>query len=232
MTDSREGDLERIRETYAAYDRDGRDRLWDRTNPGYDRLKSEAEARILDLVRASLVNAGDEILDVGCGDGDLAALSRSAGVEAPWTGLDLLPSRISSATERVPDARFVVGSADAMPFDHRTFQVVCAITLFSSLPSRALEAAVATEIRRVIRPGGWLVWHDLRYGNPSNPAVHGVTTARLHELFEGWRFELRSFTLIPPIARRLGPTTPVTYPILHAVPALRSHLIGRLRCPS
>jgi len=39
-------------------------------------------------------------------------------------------------------------------------------------------------------------------------------------------------TLIPPIARRLGPTTPVLYPILESIPFLRSHLIGRLRCPT
>ena len=134
--------------------------------------------------------------------------------------------------ERVPDARFVVGSADAMPFRDRAFHVVCAITLFSSLPSPSLEAAVATEISRVIRPGGWLVWHDLRYDNPGNPAVHGVTTGRLRELFPGWELELHSFTLVPPIARRLGPLTRVAYPLLHAVPPLRSHLIGRLRCPS
>ena len=48
----------------------------------------------------------------------------------------------------------------------------------------------------------------------------------------GWEIELRSSTVIPPIARRLGRTTPVMYPVLHAIPPLRSHLIGRLRCPT
>jgi hypothetical protein len=43
---------------------------------------------------------------------------------------------------------------------------------------------------------------------------------------------MRSITVVPPIARRLGPLTPVAYPILHAVPPLRSHFVGRLRCPS
>ena len=156
MTNTRDSDLDRIRETYAAYDRDGRDRLWDRTNAGYDRLKSDVETRLLDLIRVSLPDADAAILDVGCGDGDLAVLSRAAGITAPWTGLDLLPSRIESAAKREPDARFVVGSADAMPFDDKVFQVVCAITLFSSLPSPSLESAVATRSGGSCSPAdGW-----------------------------------------------------------------------------
>jgi SAM-dependent methyltransferase len=94
-----------------------------------------------------------------------------------------------------------------------------------------MEAAAAREIGRVLRPGGWLIWFDLRYDNPSNPAVHGIDRRRLGRLFPRWAEEIRSCTVLPPLARRLGPTTPVLYPLLEAVPLLRSHLIGRLRCP-
>jgi len=38
-------------------------------------------------------------------------------------------------------------------------------------------------------------------------------------------------TLLPPLARRLGPATPLAYPVLAALPPLRSHLIGLLRKP-
>ena len=50
--------------------------------------------------------------------------------------------------------------------------------------------------------------------------------------FPDWALDVRSTTLAPPIARRLGALTPVVYPMLVALPPLRSHLIGRLRCPS
>ena len=143
-----------------------------------------------------------------------------------------MPERIDAARSAVPDAEFVVGSADAMPFDDRSFDVAVALTLFSSLPSRELEVAAAGEIGRVLRPGGWLGWYDLRYDNPTNRAVHGVTRARLGDLFRDWPIEVRTISLAPPIARRLGPLTPVAYPILQAFPPLRSHLVGRIRCPS
>ena len=221
-----------IRATYERYATSGRDRLWDRSNRGYARLSRERDAAVVALVRASLPAAGGRILDVGCGDGSLAAFAGDAGVAADWTGIDLLPDRIEVARSRVPGARFVVGSADALPFDDRSFDVAAALTLFSSLPSRELETGVAREIGRVVKPGGWLVWYDLRYGNPTNPGVHGVPAARLADLFAGWAIDVRTVSLAPPLARRLGPLTPVAYPILHAIPPLRSHLVGRLRCPS
>jgi len=221
-----------IRATYERYATSGRARLWDRSNRGYARLSRERDAAVLALVRASLPAAEGRVLDVGCGDGQLAALADDAGIAADWTGIDLLAERIEVARSRVPGARFVVGSADAMPFDDRSFDVSAALTLFSSLPSRELEAAVAREIGRVVKPGGWLVWYDLRYGNPTNPAVHGVSAARLAELFAGWAIDVRTFSVAPPLARRLGPFTPIAYPILQAIPPLRSHLVGRLRCPT
>ncbi len=72
------------------------------------------------------------------------------------------------------------------------------------------------------------MWLDIRYSNPANTAVHGVTARRLKQLFPGWRVDVRSAGLLPPLARRLGRSTPVTYPILQAIPPLRSHLVGRI----
>jgi SAM-dependent methyltransferase len=222
---------QRIRDVYRSYETEGRDRLWDMRNRGFARLIQERDIRIRDLVARSLPGSGGTLLDVGCGDGALIASIAGRWPDVTCTGLDLQPERIDEARVSVPDATFIVGSADALPFDDEAFDVVTAITLMSSLPGD-MEVDAAREIARVTRPGGWLVWFDLRYGNPSNPAVHGIDGRRLERLFPGWTRELRSTTLIPPIARRLGPTTPVLYPILVAIPPLRSHLVGRLRCPT
>ena len=221
-----------IRSAYERYAATGRDRLWDPSNRGYARLSRDRDATVVGLVTASLPATGGRLLDVGCGDGSLARLIGAQGSRASYAGIDLLPERIDAARAAVPDGSFVVGSADAMPFEDDAFDVVAAITLFSSLPSVALEQRVAREIARVIRPGGWLVWYDIRYENPTNPAVHGVRASRIRELFPGWATELRSTSLLPPVARRLGPLAPVAYPVLQAVPFLRSHLVGRLRCPA
>jgi SAM-dependent methyltransferase len=223
---------DRIRERYRSYEVEGRERLWDPTNPGFARLTRERDDAVLDLATRSLPATGGRLLDLGCGDGRHIAALLEARPDIEAVGVDLLEDRIDEARATVPGATFTVGSADALPLEAHAFDLVYAITLFSSIPTPAMENGAAREIGRVLRPGGWLIWHDLRYDNPSNPAVHGLAEQDIAGLFPGWARELRSFTLIPPIARRLGRTTPRLYPLLHAVPPLRSHLIGRLRCPT
>jgi SAM-dependent methyltransferase len=225
-------DEERIRAAYANYGRSGRNSLWDLTNEGYARLVRERDAVISDLLTRSVRDGPARVLDVGCGDGRLGQVVNDVAPGADYAGIDLLPDQIEQARALVPEGEFEVGSVDRLPYPDAAFDVVVAMTLFSSIQSRTMEVSGASEIGRVIRPGGWLIWFDLRYDNPSNAAVHGLSERRVAELFPGWHRELRSFTLLPPIARRLGRTTSVLYPPLHAIPPLRSHLIGRLRCPT
>jgi ubiquinone/menaquinone biosynthesis C-methylase UbiE len=147
------------------------------------------------------------------------------------SGVDLLPERVEAARQNAPWATFTVGSADRLPDPDGSYDIATAITLFSSVPSPDLEAAIAAEIGRVLRPGGWLVWYDIRYRNPWNPDVHGISRERLTALFPGWVAELRSLGVAPPLARRLGRLTPLLYPTLHMIGPSRSHLVGRMRRP-
>jgi SAM-dependent methyltransferase len=221
-----------IREVYRSYEEGGRDRIWDMRNPGFARLRRDRDLRVGELLALSIPGRSASILDVGCGNGELLAMVAHRWPDVALAGVDLQPERIAEARANAPDARLVVESADSLPFEDDAFDVVTAITLMSSLPNDEMERDAAREIARVTRPGGWLVWFDLRYDNPWNVAVHGIDAKRLATLFPGWRQELRSSTVLPPLARRLGPTTPILYPILEAIPPMRSHLIGRLRCPT
>ena len=62
--------------------------------------------------------------------------------------------------------------------------------------------------------------------------MRGVGEARVRALFPGLKGDLTGVTLVPPLARRLGPLTPIAYPVLASMPPLRSHLLGLLRKPA
>jgi SAM-dependent methyltransferase len=227
----RSADLERIRATYAGYSRDHRERLWDPGSAGYARLVEDLDRALLaDLHAAVRGLSAPTVVDLGCGTGELAATG--APMVGRWIGVDLREDAVNTARTSFPQAEFVVASADAVPLETASADVVVARVLFSSFPTGHLERAVAAEIARILRPGGWLVWLDIRYSNPTNREVHGLTERWIAELFDGWEPALRARGLLPPIARRLGPLTPVAYPLLSALRPLRSHLVGRLRRPA
>lgn len=228
----RSAELDRIRATYARYDAAGRERLWDRANPGYARLALDLRQRLLDALSPSLPADGGSVLDLGCGTGELLGDVVDTGLQPAWTGVDLRPEAVERARHAYPSATFLVASADAVPLPAESFDAVVAQVLFSSLPSTDLQRAVVAEVARLLRPGGWLIWSDLRYSNPSNPEVHAIDAVRLRHLFRGWTIEVRPAGLLPPMARRLGWAAPVAYSVLSAVPVLRSHLVGRLQPPS
>lgn len=226
---NRADDLERIKASYERYAINGRYRLWDLDSPGFAKAVHDVRRTLLRALHQSQAIGHSAVLDLGCGTGDLLALG---GLDPEtWTGVDLRENAVAVARSRFPAATFVTASADATPFEDASFDIVVSQVLFSSLPSRRLEAAVAAEIQRLLRPGGWLVWSDIRYSNPANPDVHGVSRKRLGELFPDWSSELELSGLLPPIARRLGRASPALYPVLSALPMLRSHLVGRLRAP-
>ena len=55
--------------------------------------------------------SNSRVLDVGCGVGDLYGFMLRSGIQAQYTGVDILPEMVAYARERYPDARFEVGDA-------------------------------------------------------------------------------------------------------------------------
>jgi hypothetical protein len=71
----------------------------------------------------------------------------------------------------------------------------------------------------------------VRYPNFRNANTRPVGPAELRWLFPGARMRLTAVTLLPPLARRLGPLTASAYGPLHAVRPLRSHYLAEIRLP-
>jgi len=209
-------------------------RRWSLGNPGNRAMLAERRGRAERLLRAAgMVPLADRrVLEVGSGHGSELAWLLDLGAEASGLiGVDLLPDRVASARRGHPEIRFEVGNAEHLDFPDASFDLELAITIFSSILDREMAANVGSEMVSVLRPGGAILWYDVRYDSNSNPNVKAVPARRVRELFPSLAGELGGVTLLPPLARRLGPLTPIAYAPLAAVPPLRSHLVGLLRKP-
>jgi len=227
-------ETDRIKQAYGSLDERTIAR-WDLRNPGNQHILAERRRLTRRLLqRAGWLPLGDRrVLDVGSGGGAELAWFRELGAtESSLVGIDLLPDRVEVARRDYPQLEFQIGNAEHLPFPDRSFDLVLAYTVFSSILDGDMAANVAGEIQRVMRPGGGLLWYDFRYDSPANRNVRGVSAARVRALFPGLGGELIGLTLLPPLARRLGPLTPMAYPVLASLPPLRSHLLGLLRKPA
>jgi SAM-dependent methyltransferase len=103
---------------------------------------------------------GRRLLDIGCGDGDLAIELRRRG--AVVTGIDASPDMIKAARARAEreglEIKFAVGAAEGIPFPPAQFDAVVAVTILCFI---ADAGPVFREIARQLRPGGLLVIGEL-----------------------------------------------------------------------
>jgi SAM-dependent methyltransferase len=98
---------------------------------------------------------GARVLDVACGTGNVTIPMARRG--AMVTGLDMMPHLLEKARARAVREglriRFDEGFAEALPYPDGSFDVLVSMfgIMFSPLP-----ATVASEMARVLRPGGRL----------------------------------------------------------------------------
>ncbi len=218
-------EIDRVRHVYEGYDRDPRRRSrYDARKGGNQAIVSE-RWRVFDALLTASGNgslSGRRILEVGCGDGANVDPLLATGARA-LTGVDLAFPRLASARRSHPQGCFVVANGEQLPFPSAAFDAVVLFTVISSILDPAVARGMARDSARVLRPGGIVLWYDLRVNNPRNANVRGVRRGELEGLFPGFGLQVRSVTVAPPLARALGPAARWLYPALASLPPLRSH---------
>ncbi len=225
----------RLRQVYRQYAARGLGKSkWSEANPGNHAIQTEREVKIRELLQrfGFFPVTGRRILDVGCGTGQQLGRFLAWGARPEnLFGVDLLPERIEVAQGLFPQIAFQTANAESLPYANGVFHLASVSTVFSSILDPQMAANIAREITRVLAPGGAVLWYDFRRNNPFNPHVQGMTRTHIQRLFPGFRLVLQALSLLPPLARRLGPLAPRLYAPLSALPVLRTHLLGLLTKP-
>ena len=173
--------------------------------------------------------AGQQCLEIGYGRlGWLADLISWGLRETDLHGIELDESRAKAAQLALPNADLRIGNAARLPWDDRSFSIVIISTVFSSILGPDLRRSIASEIDRVVKPGGVVICYDLRRNNPQNRSVRAVTRSELKELFPNFNSHLKTVTLVPPLARAVAPISEFAARCLALIPLLRTHLLSFL----
>ncbi len=170
------------------------------------------------------------VLDVGCGTGGFLRQLIGWGAEpGKLAGTEYQEDRLEEARRRTASAvHWHLGDLDfAGP---ETFDLVTVNTVFSSILDDSVRSALAREMWRVLKPGGWCLILDFRYNNPANPNVRKVTRSQLNAYWPAAAQRYQTLQLAPPIARRLARAPRLATELLVTlVPPLRSHFVYMAR---
>lgn len=125
--------------------------------PSHGRRVAEHALRRLERVP---VRPGQSYLDVGCGNG-AATLAIADLRRLAVTGVDVDPDQIREARNAAgvrKDIHFEPADATGLPFPDESFDIVATFKTLHHVP--AWERAVS-EMARVLKPEGWLIYSDL-----------------------------------------------------------------------
>ncbi len=224
--------LEGVYQRYADDPRKQAD--WDPENRGNQLIRARLLEQADQLLEPHLprgIRRSCRVLEVGCGEGTTLSSMREVGFDPDGLfGVDLLADRLASRGR--DDFRLVAADGARLPFPDGSFDAVVASTLFSSILTDEVALEVSRELVRVIRPGGVLLWYDLRLPNPANRSVRPYSSSKVRGLFPELRGHLRTTTVLPQLARRLGERSDLLYPRLEHLRPLNTHRIGVLAKPA
>ncbi|MGI5127259.1 class I SAM-dependent methyltransferase [Pseudonocardia sp. CA-107938] len=109
-----------------------------------------------DLVEDAEIAAGHQVLEIGCGTGNLALMIARRHPDAHVTGLDPDPHALDIARAKAGRAGVSVqwdqGSAAVLPYPDASIDRVVSALMFHHLRP-ADRARTLEEVRRVLRPG-------------------------------------------------------------------------------
>jgi ubiquinone/menaquinone biosynthesis C-methylase UbiE len=227
----------RIRQAYSKREAAGKPSLytWDRLDSAYMAYRQKA-AWIKTFKKAGFKDlAGLEILDVGCGSGGwLRMLLEWGATPSRLHGVDLLEERIAEAKALSPAGiDFKMGNACELDYPENCFDLCTASTVFSSILDSPARLALAREMARVVRPGGWVAILDFAISDPRNRDTIGIGKQEIRRLFQELTLR-RTIKLIvpPPILRALPSEWLCLAHVLEVLlPLTCTHRIYQLRRP-
>jgi SAM-dependent methyltransferase len=111
---------------------------------------AEYEEQILPLLADELAGSG-RVLDVGCGEGQVARLAARLPGSELVVGIDPTQAQVAEAARRGGGVLYGRSGAAGLPFADAAFDAVVACLVFEHI--EAVDDAVA-EVGRVLRPGG------------------------------------------------------------------------------
>jgi ubiquinone/menaquinone biosynthesis C-methylase UbiE len=128
------------------------------------------------ILKAAGLRSGMSVFDLGCGSGRLAAaLGRERGLDIEYLGTDVVQDLLDYAKSKTPTHfRYARHRELSVPAEDKSIDIACAFSVFTHLLHH--ESYIYLEdIKRVLKPGGKIVFSFLEFASTSHWNVFEIT---------------------------------------------------------
>ena len=178
--------------------------------------------------KENILSENKEILDFGCGEGFVMDLFNKWGASPHFlTGVDISDKRISNAKLIFPKFNFFLID-NSLPFEDEKFSAIIVSTVFSSIRNNQERAFWASELTRVLKSNGVIIFYDMKINNPFNAKTKKVLLSDLKDLFNGYEINHWTLTVWPHFARLISKFSIKSYSVMTKFKFLHTHFIASL----
>lgn len=137
------------------------------------------------LIARAEIQAGQQVLDLGCGTGTLTILIKQTHPDAEVVGFDADPQILEIARAKANHEKvkivFDQGMAYHLPYPDESFDRVLSSLVIHHLTDEDKRRTIK-QVHRVLRAGG--EFHVFDFGKPHNPVAHLISlgTRRLERV--------------------------------------------------
>jgi len=120
--------------------------------------RADRKARL--MIKRLGLKPGLKVLEIGCGTGEYT--KRIARSNADIVAIDISPELLEVAKDKQKDVTFKVDDAENLSFKDKSFDVVLGCSIIHHLNIKP----VFSEIKRVLKPGGKMMFYEPNMMNP------------------------------------------------------------------
>lgn len=141
-------------------------------------------------------------------------------------GADILLWRLKEGRRNGRRIPAIAASASNLPFADNCVDIAFQMTMMTSVLDSDLRCNIAEEMKRIVKPGGYIFWYDFRFNNPANPDTRAIKLSEIRRLYSGWPVQADKITLLPPLTRRVARFSTGFLNLLSLLPILRTHYLA------
>ena len=225
-------ETERIENIYKNYLDDERfNKKWSLDNEGNKQIEKQKFDLVNRFVRSTYEELNNlKVIEIGCSSGNMINILKKVGInDKNIFGIDIRSERLKLTKKKYPRSNIITMNATNITFGNDSFDIITVFTLFSSIIDPDIRKNIAEEIIRILKPGGVILFYDVRYNNPFNKNLVAIRMREIKKLFPKMQFKVERVTILPPLVRMLGKANSHLYKYLSSINFLNTHYFIKIK---